>query len=98
MPLQHAVTSCVDTKHMKCATTHANTHAHHSRPHVRNTRALPLQDTSRNFLCGSVADRKKYELFMAATLLADMQAALAKAQAFVDEMRAELREANKAHA
>jgi hypothetical protein len=32
-----------------------------------------LQDTSRNFLCGAVADRKKYELFMEATCLAEMQ-------------------------
>lgn len=25
---------------------------------------LVLQDTARNFLCGSVADKKKYEIFM----------------------------------
>lgn len=25
---------------------------------------LYLQDTARNFLCGSVADKKKYEIFM----------------------------------
>jgi hypothetical protein len=25
---------------------------------------LLMQDTARNFLCGSVADKKKYEIFM----------------------------------
>lgn len=48
---------------------------------------LNLQDTSRSFLCGSVADKKKYELFMNATMLANMQAALRKAQGYVNQMK-----------
>jgi hypothetical protein len=46
-----------------------------------------LQDTSRNFLCGAVADRKKYELFMQATMLEAMQANLHVAQGCVDQMK-----------
>jgi hypothetical protein len=46
-----------------------------------------LQDTSRNFLCGAVADRKKYELFMQATMLEQMQSNLHRAQGFVDQMK-----------
>jgi hypothetical protein len=46
-----------------------------------------LQDTSRNFLCGAVADKKKYDLFMQATMLEQMQANLHRAQGYVDQMK-----------
>ncbi|KAF8073157.1 SMC6 [Scenedesmus sp. PABB004] len=52
-----------------------------------NPLAVMTQDTSRNFLCSNVGDRKKFELFMAATNLDDMQAHLATAQRAVDEMK-----------
>ncbi|KAF6260374.1 hypothetical protein COO60DRAFT_1700367 [Scenedesmus sp. NREL 46B-D3] len=52
-----------------------------------NPLAVMTQDTSRNFLCGSVADKKKYDLFMQATMLEQMQANLHRAQGFVDQMK-----------
>ncbi|WIA29640.1 hypothetical protein OEZ86_012127 [Tetradesmus obliquus] len=52
-----------------------------------NPLAVMTQDTSRNFLCGAVADKKKYELFMQATMLEAMQANLSLAQGYVDAMK-----------
>jgi hypothetical protein len=46
-----------------------------------------LQDTSRSFLCGAVADRSKYELFMKATMLDQVQANLHVAQGRLDQMK-----------
>eukprot|EP00775_Hariotina_reticulata_P003759 gene3759-4018_t len=62
-----------------------------------NPLAVMTQDTSRNFLCGAVADRKKYELFMEATCLADMQDNLRKAQGYVDDMQVTIKDIKAEH-
>lgn len=38
------------------------------------------QDTARNFLSGAVADKKKFELFMEATMLQSFKNSLALAE------------------
>jgi hypothetical protein len=56
-----------------------------------------LQDTSRSFLCGAVADRTKYELFMQATMLEPMLANLHRVQGFVDQMKAAAKDIDADH-
>eukprot|EP00775_Hariotina_reticulata_P005405 gene5405-5638_t len=65
--------------------------------HLSISAANPLADTSRNFLCGVLADRKKYELFMEATCLADMQGNLDNLQRHVDEMQVIIKDIKAEH-
>jgi hypothetical protein len=46
-----------------------------------------LQDTSRNFLCETVAHKEMYELFMRATMLQQTQYKLQQAQGCLEQMK-----------
>ncbi len=52
-----------------------------------NPVAVMTQDVSRTFLGGATTDQKKYDLYMSATLLADISDSLNAAYTMVDQTK-----------